>query len=271
MSTASVTFTRHNAAHGVMWIRGALSMFRAAPFAWLLLAFSYYVLVALVQIGPWSTVGRLVGPVLKPILAVGFLAAAWTQERGGRPRLAHLFAGFKSNLYALVPIGIVFLTGIGAAMLATTLVDGGALLDVLSGARKLSPELLASGVLQLSVLVGLACIVPVVLALWFAPALVVFDDLGAISALVTSMRAAVSNWRSMLTYAMVVITLAGMLPAIALSLLALVNPVLGGTIAFVAMVPYGLTIVATLQISDYVSYRDVFHPNEPQAALAEAR
>ena len=58
-------------------------MFGKNPLAWLLLLFTYYLLVGIAEFGPWARIGQVVAPVLKPLFTVGFLAAAWTQERGG--------------------------------------------------------------------------------------------------------------------------------------------------------------------------------------------
>ena len=58
----------------------------------------------------------------------GLDAGAWRLRR----KFEHLFRGFRSNLYALVPLGIVFLAGIMLAVLATMLVDGGKLIGMLS-------------------------------------------------------------------------------------------------------------------------------------------
>src|SRR5438270_1649828 len=125
MSRAPIAFVRRDARAGVEWLRRAYVMFRSAPLRWLLLLFTYYLLVSLSEFGPWRAVGQFVAPILKPVFAVGFLAAAWTQERGTPPKLVYLFRGFRSNLFALVPLGIVFLVGMAFAVLATTLVDDG--------------------------------------------------------------------------------------------------------------------------------------------------
>jgi hypothetical protein len=42
----------------------------------------------------------------------------------------------------------------------------------------------------------------------------------------------------------------------------------GLQIAKVLLMPYGIFLAATLHISDYVSYRDVFHAGETLAPLA---
>jgi len=106
----AIPFVRRDARRGMFWLRRAYAMFRAAPLPWLLLLLVYYALVALAELGPWPSIGKLAASVLKPVFAVGFLAAAWSQERGGRPALSDLFRGFRSNLRALLPLGVALYT-----------------------------------------------------------------------------------------------------------------------------------------------------------------
>ncbi len=240
-------------------------MFGKNPLAWLLLLFTYYLLVGIAEFGPWARVGQVVAPVLKPLFTVGFLAAAWTQERGGSPRFALLFRGFRSNLYALIPLGIVFLAGITLAVLATMLIDGGKLVGMLSGVEKPTEDGLLGGQLQLAMLFGAACALPTLFALWFAPALVVFEDAGAATALLTSFRASIANWRPVATYGALVFTFGGVIPGLVLSIGQLLGDTVAGMLALFVVLPYLFAFIATLHISDYVSYRDVFHPNEPVA------
>jgi len=261
-STVSIPFARRDARNGIVWIRRAYAMFRAAPLRWLLLLFSYYLLIGLLEVGPVQAVGQFVAPLLKPVFAVGFLAAAWSQERGIAPRFEHLFRGFRSNLLALVPLGAVFLVGITLALIATALVDDGRLMALISGAEKPTEEALASGPVQLAMLFGAVCAVPSLLALWFAPALVVFNDAGAVRALGTSLRAAIANWRPIGVYCLAVIVLGLVLPILAISIARLFGDAVAGLVALFVVVPYLFTFVAALHISDYVSYRDVFHADE---------
>lgn len=262
MSAVPILFERKGARNGFLWIRRAYGMFRASPLRWLLLLFTYYVLVALMELGPLQVVGQFVAPLLKPVFAVGFLAAAWSQERGTAPRFEHLFRGFRSNLLALVPLGAVFLAGITIAVIATTLIDDGRLIALMSGAEKPTEEALASAPVQLAMLFGIACAIPTLLALWFAPALVVFNDANALKAMGTSLRAAVVNWRPIATYCLAVFVLGGVLPVLALSVAHLFGDAVAGVVALFVVVPYLFAFVATLHISDYVSYRDLFHGDE---------
>jgi hypothetical protein len=265
-------FTRHPASHGVRWLAHSYAMFRRHRLAWLALLLGYYASLVLLDFVP--IVGVFLAPMLKPVLSVGFLAGAWTQERGGAPTFPLLFRGFRTNVAALLPLGLVFMIGISLALAATALVDGGQLLDLLYGtggsgdespaamARTLQ-QTLGSGRVQLAMLFGVLCAAPTILALWWAPALVVFQDARFSAALRGSLRAALANWRAVATYAATVFTFGAVVPTLLTILLALVVPSpLNATITALVVLPYVAFFVATLHVCDYVSYRDVFHAGE---------
>jgi len=94
---------------------------------------------------------------------------------------------------------------------------------------------------------------------------VVFDDAGALRALATSFRAALTNWRAVVVYGSLLFTFGGLLPVLALSVAQLFGETFAGILALLVVAPYLFAFIATLHISDYVSYRDVFHPDEPVA------
>jgi len=237
---------------------------------WLLLLLTYYVLILTINFVPY--VGPFVAPMLKPVFAVGFLAAAWSQERGEAPAIRHLFAGFRANLRALLVLGVVFVIGMTVAGMATPLVDGGKLLTVISGRAEIDEAFLADGDVEAAMLFGALCALPVLLALWFAPALVVFQDLSAGRALATSLRAAVANARPIAIYALLVFVYAGVLPGFAAKLIAFAMPLETARVVVLMLVmPYLALLVATLHISDYVSYREVFHPDESPTRSATSR
>ena len=173
---AAIRFARRNASHGALWLRRAFAMLSQHRVRWLLLLLAYYVIIVSIDLVP--IVGAFVAPLLKPVFAVGFLAAAWSQERGEPPAIGQLFRGFRSDLRALLLLGAVFVVGMTAAVVATSFVDGGKLLEVLAGAARPDEAFVGRGEVQIAMLFGALCALPVVLALWFAPALVVFQDCG---------------------------------------------------------------------------------------------
>ena len=276
-----VVYTVHPARRGMAWLANAWALFSRARMPWLYLLATYYVVMMLVDLVP--VIGQLSVPLIKPVFAVGFLAAAWTQERGGTPKVRDLFQGFRSNLRALLVLGAVFVAGITAAVMATTLVDGGKLIDTLTAAPPATVSereawaatlnaTLRDSRTQLAMLFAVLVALPTLAAMWFAPGLVVFQDLPAFSALGHSLRAAMANWRPLALYAALVFVLGGLLPGIALALLSLLlPPSLATVLAIGLFMPYVFLFAATLHVSDYVSYRDVFHAGETLAPLVPQR
>jgi hypothetical protein len=98
-SARDIAFTRHGAARGFAWLKDSYAMFRSVRLAWILLLTSYYLVLLVIDLVP--LVGGFAAPLLKPVFAVGFLAAAWTQERGGVRRYVNCsraFAPISSRL-----------------------------------------------------------------------------------------------------------------------------------------------------------------------------
>jgi hypothetical protein len=274
-----IEFTRQPVPRGAAWLSESYALFRKARMSWIALLLTYYAVLLVADLVPF--IGGLVAPVLKPVFAVGFLAAAWTQERGGKPDVRLLFQGFRSNVWALVTLGIVFVLGMTLAFGATVAIDGGRLFDLVANpapqdldqdavARRLA-DTFADPRVKLGMLFAALCAIPTLLALWWAPALVVFQDARAIEALAASLRAALANWRPIVRYAFTVFLFGGVLPTLAGALISLVLPAPAGrAVAVGLMLPYVFFFVATLHISDYVSYRDVFHSGESLAPIARA-
>ena len=264
-------FTRYEARHGIAWLAQAYALFSRRRLPWVMLLLTYYILLKLLLYVPY--VGPYAITILKPVFAVGLLAAAWTQERGGTPQLRQLFQGFRANLGSLLPIGVFFVVGVTAAVFASSLVDDGKLLDLLSNAGGTMNEediaaALADGALQAGMLFSALLTIPVLIATWWAPALVVFQNAGAGTALAVSFRAALANFRPLAIYALGVFFYGAALPALGTGVLTLLLQEPGLQIAKVLLMPYGIFLAATLHISDYVSYRDVFHAGETLAPMA---
>ncbi|MGE5667589.1 MAG: BPSS1780 family membrane protein [Betaproteobacteria bacterium] len=279
LEAKDIVFTRYDGRRGIAWLAQSYAMLSKYRVPWLSLVVGYYLLLAVVETLPW--IGVYLAPIIKPLMSVAFLAAAWSQERGGRPEIRMLIQGFRANVWTLLPLGVVLVAGISLAVASTSLIDGGSLLDLLYGsgpadadpaaaARHLHATLTEPRV-QLGMLFGAICALPTILAMWWAPALVVFQDARLPTALAASLRAAIANWRPLLRYAMVVFLLGGVVPSLVTSVIALVvPPPFSATVAMALLLPYLALFVTTLHISDYVSYRDVFHAGETLAPTEPA-
>ena len=260
----AIDFVRYSGPRGAAWLKDAAAMLAAARVPWLMLLLFYYMIQLLVSVIPFA--GPLAMMVLRPVFTVGFLAAAWTQERGGQPEVRHLFRGFGANLWALLPIGVMLIVGTTFAVLATALVDGGVLLDALTSNTKPDEALAANTRVEAAMLFAIICALPTLLAMWFAPALVVFQDCGPWQAMATSLRAALANWRPVAVYGLLLFFCGAVLPGIAIALIALlVPPFAAPYVIALTVVPYVFLFVAAQTISDYTAYRDIFHAGEERA------
>ena len=121
-------------------------------------------------------------------------------------------------------------------------------------------------------LFGALCALPVVLALWFAPALVVFQDCaaGRRARRRACARPSPTGGRSRSTASCCSSTAACCRAAVAALIAALAPREAAPAILMLVLLPYLALLVATLHISDYVSYRDIFHPDELPAPRDEA-
>jgi hypothetical protein len=267
-------FTRYPARQGIAWLATAYQMFKVHRLAWVALVLAYFIMLLLLRAVPY--VGPYAMTLLKPVFAVGLLAAAWTQERGGRPAFAQLFQGFRANLWSLVAIGLFFVTGITLAVFASQLIDGGKLLELMANPGTTAEVLVTAATsdsqLQLGMAFSALLAVPVVIAAWWAPALVVFQDAGPAAALAASFRAALANWKALAVYGIGVFFYGGVVTSLLYEIVTLVIPQpLGQLLVIAVLLPYWLFFAATLHVSDYVSYRDVFHAGETLAPLATER
>ena len=259
-----IDFVRYSGPRGAAWLKDAAAMLAAARVPWLMLLLFYYLIQLLVSVIPLA--GPLAMMLLRPVFTVGFLAAAWTQERGGQPEIRHLFRGFGANLWALLPIGVTLIVGTTLAVLATALIDGGVLLDALTSNAKPDETLTANTRVEAAMLFAIVCALPTLLAMWFAPALVVFQNCGPWQAVTTSLRAALANWQPVAVYGLLLFFFGAVLPGIAIALIALlVPPFAAPYVIALVVVPYVFLFVAAQTISDYVAYRDIFHAGEDGA------
>jgi hypothetical protein len=171
------------------------------------------------------------------------MTACRDAEAGQEIEIAHLFAGFRMEASHLVTVGGVYLVGNVAIAGAAMYVGGAELREALQAAAEGTPERIGpetANQAMLAVLLAAALFVPLAMAVWFAPALVILDRVPAPRALLLSMRACLANMLPFLFYG-----------------------ALMSALFFVALLPLfvGLAVwVPIAVISAYTSYRDVFGP-----------
>lgn len=217
------------------WLAQGWATFLAYPGIWL--GSSVLLLVMLMAISIVPLFGQVAAHLLVPLFGAGMLQICKTIANDGEPQIAELFAGFRQRAGQLVMVGVFLAIGMfGIAFLAFLLISGGVLGGAISG--RVGGFGIAFGGVMLAGLLVLALSVPVVMATWFAPALVYFHGMQPIPAMKASFAAGAKNWLVMIIFGIFLIV-AG----------------------FFAMLPIGLGLLLLLPVFSaavYASYRDIF-------------
>lgn len=238
---------------GARWIVEAFDLFRRQPMPWLVVHLGLMLIaMGLVLL---KIVGMFLLLLLLPVFIGGLMTACRDQEAGQVVEIAHLFRGFRVQAVGLVTVGGMYLVGQVVIAGLTMELGGDAMQELL---RTLSeggdPAQLDPSVADraaFATLVGSALFVPLAMAVWFAPALVLLDGQPAWRAMQLSLRACVRNVLPFLLYS---IAMFGLL--------------------VVALAPFMLGLllwVPLAMLSVYTAYRDIFGRELRAAAGAGAQ
>jgi len=223
------------AGRGWDWIVEAFALFRRQPGMWILLVLLAGILFVAISAIP--VLGTLASALLFPIFGAGLMLGCKAQDQGGTLELAHLFAGFKQSTSDLVLVGVFNLVcWVLIALVTAAVVGGGAFMGMLRGGIPGAGISIASILIALLLVTGLS--VPLYMALWFAPVLIVLHDMTPAAALKSSFYACLRNWIPFLVYSIVLLLL-----------------------CLVAAIPAGLgylVLFPVLVASVYTAYRDIF-------------
>lgn len=221
-------------ADGWQWIRGGFELFRMNPVIWIALFFVYLLIGMGLSVVP--VVGPIILNLLAPVFMAGFMLGCQALESGEELELNHLFAGFKQSTSQLITVGGIYLIGlilVAGLIFATT---GGALF-AMNGHMPQKDEIEGSSVL-LVLLVAMLLLMPLIMAYWFAPTLVIFNDMKAVEAMKLSLQACWLNIMPFTVYSLLVMVL-----------------------IILAAIPLGLgllVMIPTMTASLYVGYKDIF-------------
>ncbi len=240
------------AGRGWQWIVDGFALFRKTPAMWLALTILLFLIWVMSIILP--LLGTLLFSLFTPVFFAGLMAGCRAVENGEALEIRHLFAGFKQQTAPLVTIGGVYLVGTVVVMGIVLLAAGGSMLPtVLSKGAGVDIETLRAAIrsLAIALVIGSAFYLPLIMLIWFAPLLVMFDGMAPVAAMKLSFAACFRNTIPFLVYGVVILGI-----WIILSLPAPLG-VVGIVLAFVLL----LTSISVLICSIYASYKDVFTPS----------
>ena len=248
------------ARHGWLWVMHGFSLFRAYAALWLLLLFFYWLALALAGVVP--LVGPMFALCLIPGVSAGLMVACRAAQHGVPPSLRHIFEPFLRNRRGQLRLGLVYLAGTALALAASAMFDGGLFLRAWLGGGVDARQAVA---LRPGLLAFMGLFTPVMLAFWFAPALVHWKGMAPSKALFFSVFAGLRNWRAFLVYGLGWAFFMFVVPTvIAIGLgLVLSADMRGVTVASFIIMPYMFAALAALFCSFYSSYASIFPDTEP--------
>ena len=222
-----------DASRGLAWLVEGWQLFRQAPLVWIAICVLTFVAIAL--LGTVPVIGQLATSLLTVLLAGGLMLGCRDMDRGQDLTVTHMIAGTQNHLQALITIGGLYLAGIFLTIVAVGLTIGGSIFGVLTGT--IQADMAATSMIFALLFIG-AILIPLGMAVYFAPALATLHDFPAIDAMKTSFRGCLRNWLAFLVYGVVVFLL-----------------------AMIATIPIGLgwlILMPVLAGSVYSAYKDIF-------------
>ena len=240
------------ASQGFQWVVAGFRLYRKNP---LLLSAAFGLLFGVVMaLGLIPVVGGALSELASPLMVAGFLAAYRALDEGRELELPQFLAGAQGPAIPLMAVGAVQLLGtllIGKIMLGMGFDPQAVMATAQSG--KASPAEMQAMLNQAmpAVLTGMALFTPLIMATWFAPALILFGGARPATALGVSLKAVAKNWAAML-----------------------VNGITLGLLLFLAaLVPLLLGLLVAMPVlfgSLYASYQAIFAVWADEAAPVQA-
>jgi hypothetical protein len=231
---------------GLQWILSGFYFFRLAPLNWIFLCFTYLLIITTLGLVPY--LGGLVGILTVPVFIAGIMAACRQLDLNNKLELEYLFYGFKRHTKALITIGGIYLIGDVLITGFFMLRGGDAVFDMwLHGKRFDDAELagVANDILS-ATLFSLLLTIPLLMAVWFSPMLVIFEKIPPLIAIRKSFFACLKNFFAFQVYFIALLIL-----------------------AILAAIPYGLGYIVWFPVafsSAYASYKDIFHYEQDENA-----
>jgi hypothetical protein len=222
------------AGNGWTWIAEGWDFFKRRPGVWIgitLLLFVMFIVAGFIPLV--NMISGLLWPVFLGGLAIGCRAL----DQGGDLEFGHLFAGFQQRFGTLLAVGVISLVVSLVVVLAVFGLMGFGMLAALATGDEQALE--AAGLtMLLAALIVAALLLPLMMAMWFAPALVVFHERSAVEAMKESFAGCLKNIVPFLVYGVVLLVL-----------------------GLLALIPFGLGWIVLWPVvaaSIYTGYRDIY-------------
>jgi uncharacterized membrane protein len=227
------------ARQGWQWVVDGFRLYRRSP---LLLSAAFGLLFgAVMALGLIPAIGPSLSELASPLMVAGFMAAFRALDERNDLELPHFLAGVRGPAVPLMTVGATQLLGalvIGQVMLALGFDPQAFVAAAQTQQDPVALQAMVNDAMP-ALLAGLLLFTPLIMATWFAPALVLFGGARPLTALGVSFKAVARNWPAMLVNGLA----------------------LGGVLFLAALVPLMLGLLVAMPVlfaSLYASYQAIF-------------
>ncbi len=233
--TAEYTYTGPKGkalGNGVSWISSGFELFKQYPGQWLLTMVVGAAIAIVLAFIPF--IGSLISVIISYVWIGGLMMGCQAIADGKPFKIDYLFAGFKHRVGALIGLSCISFVVSMAVMLA---IVGSVYLDMIAN-DQLAPENMDVLSVMLKVLIAMALLIPFFMAVWFAPALIVLQNMSVLEAMKASFVGCLVNFLPFLIYGLVMLVL-----------------------YIVGMIPFMLGLLVVIPIlfgSMFASYQDIY-------------
>lgn len=247
------------AREGLIWVQTGFRRLVRQPWSALLMLLTYVVASGLVSSLP--LIGLAFPLLVTQFGTIGFMQASRQIAQGQTVWPTVLLTGARAGRTALrnlVIVAILYTVAVLAVLGIGALLDGGAMLRLLMLGQKPSADVIADGSLRTGAMLATVAYIPVSLAFWLAPPLVVWHGMGPAKALFFSFVLCVRNLKAFTLYALQWLLLFLTLPTLVLLAASLLgaSETLAATISF----PVALAIFLAYILSFQATYESLVEP-----------
>lgn len=228
---------------GVSWITNALSIFKDQFLLWIGIGVVYLIIMAVASSIP---IINFVFSIIAFVFVGGIIKGANAQATGKELKLNHLFSAFSTHLWPLIVLLLLYVVELIIIFVLIIFIFYISMY-VLNGMPNaedmvLAAEQMTSGTvvtLLLTLLFAMLLSLPLIMAIWFAPALIVLHNIRPAEAMKMSLKGSLKNIGPLFIFF-------------------LVGPIIA-LLAFLFTLGIGLLVLVPVgMITYYTSYRDVW-------------
>ena len=239
---------------GMSWVKESIDLFKSAPRKWLLLALAYIGFFILLPAMPGSQLFTFISILIWPVFLAISAALYRNAEMKKQQNLSETIQNIQAKISPLVALGAAcLLYAVLVGFLLNSDIQG--LAELMQNKTKMTESEMMIFMQKMTpvLLKMLLLSVPLLMATWFAPMLIAFNNYSLVKAIKSSIAGA-------LQYAIALIA-AWLLFTVGIAALMLPVIIIGALVHVLGQILlFGCFLLATAMMLafQYVSYRDVF-------------